>query len=92
MRCLMFGDRLVMAGGGDKRIRIWDRASEVLVKTLKGHRGAVKFVHFDDHKIISAGADGVIKVLPLVVCALTLICFRCGITGALRQSPACTIF
>ncbi len=41
---------------------MWDKATGLLKTTLSGHYGYVKYVFSDDYKIVSAAADGTIKV------------------------------
>jgi WD40 repeat protein len=41
---------------------VFDYASRARTHTLADHKAAVHSVQFDDHKIVSAGADNAIKV------------------------------
>lgn len=49
----------------DTMIKIWDRSSGVLVKTLLGHRGPVNAVQVRGNLLVSASGDGMAKLWRL---------------------------
>lgn len=65
VRCLWHSDTLIMAGGDQNRVTIWDAVSHSTIKTFKAHKGQVKQIYFDGHKMITAGEDGNINVPTL---------------------------
>ena len=56
--------RLIVSGGSDKTVRIWDVDTGEEVKTLYGHTGSVLSVGFspDNRRIVSCSEDGMIKL------------------------------
>jgi WD40 repeat protein len=55
--CLMFKDDILVTGGRDETVKIWDLNVGKCVNTLVGHTDNVWYLQFDDDKIISGSAD-----------------------------------
>jgi WD40 repeat protein len=66
VRCVAFSQngQLLLSGGEDNSIRIWDVASGQLCKVLRGHGSAVRSCTFspDGQSIVSGGEDQSIRV------------------------------
>ncbi len=64
--CVRFSrdGRLVVSGGHDNLVKIWDVATGKLVKSLRGHGGRVRSCDFspDGKFVVSAGHDGRAKL------------------------------
>lgn len=56
--------KLLLSGGNDNTVRLWDVASHKLIKTLRGHAGQVSACTFskDGQKALSAGYDHLVKL------------------------------
>jgi len=56
--------RLILSGGRDNTIRIWNSHDGSLVRTLTGHTNAVSACAFlpDDQRLLSVGWDGTMRV------------------------------
>ncbi len=63
--CLALDPRVILSGGADCKIKIWDRQSGNLRRTLEGHRDGVVCLQFDGEKIVSGSSDQTIKVFLL---------------------------
>jgi len=60
--------RLAISGGYDRTVRLWDVPSGRCLRTLEGHPGGVLAVCWcGDSHVLSAGADGEVKLWPVVV-------------------------
>jgi F-box and WD-40 domain protein CDC4 len=56
---------VLMTGGKDKAIKIWDIRTGHCEQTLTAHTGGVKALRFDSTKLVSGGSDGKIFVWDL---------------------------
>lgn len=81
---------VLCSGGQDTDITIWDIMGQEPVCRLRGHRGGVVSLQFPRHKegvVISAAADGLIKVWDLALrqCVQTVIASDTQITSAVMD-------
>ncbi|RCH94286.1 hypothetical protein CU098_009704, partial [Rhizopus stolonifer] len=60
--CLQFDSDLLVTGGRDRQIKVWDIQSGELRRTLQGHMGSVICLHFDHRFLITGGGDAVLIV------------------------------
>lgn len=56
---------LLVSGGRDKKIRIWELESGNLKRTLTGHTDSVECLYVGNGKIVSSGKDGTVKIWSL---------------------------
>lgn len=63
---LRFNDNYLVTGSKDTSIKVWDRKSLNLIKTLDGHSAAVNSIHLTDKHIVSGSGDGKINIWDLV--------------------------
>ena len=56
--------KTIVSGSGDSSIKIWDRATGKLLKTLKGHTHGISSVTIstDGKYIVSSSLDGSVKI------------------------------
>ena len=56
--------KLLVSGGNDNTVRVWDVATRQLLKTLRGHGGRVRCCEFapDGNSVLSAGHDRLAKM------------------------------
>jgi small GTP-binding protein len=62
VRCLAIDKNLILAGCEDGSIRIWDRESKDLIRSLKGHNGSVTAVLLSGDRVLTASADTTIRL------------------------------
>ncbi len=57
-------DRLLVSGGRDGYVHVWERCTGKLLHTFSGHKGAVVAAAFtlDGQRVLSASSDGVITL------------------------------
>src|SRR5262249_17956592 len=67
-RCLAFSpDGRTLAAGDGQDVRLWDLASGMEVRTLRGHTGPVFSVAFGDDKRLASGSrDGTVRLWDAV--------------------------
>ena len=69
--CLFsYDSRLVVSGGGDKTVKIWDVETGECLKTFNGHTGYViccSFSH-DSRLIVSCDSDKTVKIWDVETC------------------------
>ncbi|CAM9239725.1 unnamed protein product [Ascophyllum nodosum] len=69
---------VLLTGGGDGRVKFWDLdnggapagnrydvGGDSIIHAFKGHAGPVRAVQGDDHRLVSAGAEGTVSVWDL---------------------------
>eukprot|EP00123_Amoebidium_parasiticum_P006996 comp17808_c0_seq1/m.17884 comp17808_c0_seq1/g.17884 ORF comp17808_c0_seq1/g.17884 comp17808_c0_seq1/m.17884 type:complete len:535 (-) comp17808_c0_seq1:55-1659(-) len=59
-------DGLLVSGGEDNVLRVWDLNTNTCVRVMTGHTGPVKCLQFDKVKIVSGSYDGSIRIWALV--------------------------
>jgi hypothetical protein len=69
VRCVEFSadGKLLLSGGTDNTVRVWDTATGKALKVLRGHAGQVRACHFapDGEMLLSAGHDHLAKLWDL---------------------------
>ncbi|TPX38194.1 hypothetical protein SmJEL517_g00222 [Synchytrium microbalum] len=62
--CLHYDEAsaLLVTGGYDRTIRVWNVDTGCIIKILQGHEQSVRAVYFDDAKLFSASMDRTIKL------------------------------
>jgi F-box and WD-40 domain protein CDC4 len=58
-------DDILVTGGSDGSVRVWDLAKYQIVHRLAAHDNSVTSLQFDDTRIVSGGSDGRVKVWDL---------------------------
>lgn len=53
---------LLVSGGNDGKMRVWDIAREIMVATLDAHRSRVWGVAATSEFVVSGGGDGVVRI------------------------------
>ncbi|KAK9469384.1 WD40-repeat-containing domain protein [Lipomyces arxii] len=64
--------RIVVSGGNDNTIRVWDVWHRQCVRVFTAHQGLVRSLHINGHKLISGSYDKTIKVWDLDSLTLTM--------------------
>ena len=64
VQCIKFvrKERLILTGGGDTTVKLWDFNNGQCLRTLSGHRGTVWCIDINRHRIVSGGRHGEIMV------------------------------
>ena len=59
-----FDDRLLITGGNDKTVKLWDARDLKLIETFKGHKDSVYALKFQNYsnQFCSIGADRMLKL------------------------------
>lgn len=81
-------DDLIVSGGIDQTIRVWNRLTGEPVSVLHGHEGEIECIQFDGETVVSGSGDRTIRVAPPVDVILTLRFDRFGplsINGAMQS-------
>lgn len=60
--CLQYDENKVVSGLRDNTIKIWNKQTLALEKTLTGHTGSVLCLQYDDKIIISGSSDSTVRV------------------------------
>ena len=60
--CLQYDENRVISGLRDNTIKIWNKKTLALEKTLKGHNGSVLCLQYDKDIIISGSSDSAVRV------------------------------
>ncbi|CAD5212454.1 unnamed protein product [Bursaphelenchus okinawaensis] len=62
--CLDLNERLVLTGGVDKTLSLFDLDNEVIEKTFKGHKKQITacIIHPDGDNVVSASQDATVKI------------------------------
>ncbi|XP_066265197.1 beta-TrCP-like [Branchiostoma lanceolatum] len=53
---------LMVSAGKDGMIKYWDISKDKSIQTMKGHKGQINCIQFDETKMATASADGKIRV------------------------------
>eukprot|EP00123_Amoebidium_parasiticum_P001163 comp122121_c0_seq1/m.48993 comp122121_c0_seq1/g.48993 ORF comp122121_c0_seq1/g.48993 comp122121_c0_seq1/m.48993 type:complete len:446 (-) comp122121_c0_seq1:75-1412(-) len=60
--CVAFDGHLIVSGGYDKLIKVWNMCTGRCERTLTGHTGSVKCLQFDKARIITGSLDGTVRI------------------------------
>ena len=60
--CLQYDDDKIVSGLRDNTIKIWDKKTLDLRKTLIGHQGSVLCLQYDDKIIVSGSSDSTVRI------------------------------
>lgn len=62
--CVQFCDsaNIVITGGYDKTIRIFNMETGELIRSLKGHTRCIRALQFDETKLVSGSMDATVKI------------------------------
>ena len=98
--CLQHDDNKIVAGLGDKTVKIWDRHSMQCTHVLRGHTGLVTCLQYDEKVIITGSTDSTVRVWDvssgqmlntLVQHSAAVLCLRFGPTTMVTCSKDWTI-
>ena len=74
----MQDEKLLLTGGQEKILRLWDIASKTEVSNFAGHAETIKIAQWlDNNTFISGGADSTLRSALLVWCAMFLTAAQC---------------
>ena len=64
VHCIKFvrKEQLILTGGADKSVRLWDMTDGQCLRTLTGHEGIVWCLDINRHRIVAGGRYGEIRV------------------------------
>jgi WD40 repeat protein len=60
--CVYIHNNILLSGGADRTIRLWDIASGECTRVLKDHKGSVSDIQVRENRIVSASYDQTIRV------------------------------
>ena len=66
--CLEVYGAYIASGGADSLVIVWSRHDGRLLHKLSGHLGIVRFIHMDEHKLVTGGDSKKIIVWNYRVC------------------------
>ena len=64
-----FSDGILISGGVDNSVKIWDLNKKILLNTYKGHKGQINSIikiKYNNNMFLSASSDQIIKILTYV--------------------------